>query len=101
MAKKSTVRKNKHRAKLVKLYAERRAKLRKVVYDKSLPLSERFESQLALSALPRNSSRTRVRNRCEITGRGRGYYRKFRISRICLRELAGSGLLPGVLKASW
>ena len=82
-------------------HAKKREELKAIIYNKSLPLEERFQAQLRIAAMPRNSSKTRIRNRCELTGRGRGVYRKFRLSRICLRELASSGMLPGVTKASW
>ncbi|MDR2724256.1 MAG: 30S ribosomal protein S14 [Holosporaceae bacterium] len=78
-----------------------RAKLKAIINDKTLPLEERFAVQLKLSALPRTSSFTRIRNRCMVTGRARGVYRKFNISRIMLREMAAEGLVPGVRKASW
>jgi small subunit ribosomal protein S14 len=101
MAKTSAVERNKHREKLVKRFAERRKALKDVTDDRSLPMEERFAAQLKLSTLPRNSSKVRVRNRCELSGRPRGYYRKFRLSRIALRDLASSGQIPGVVKSSW
>ncbi len=101
MAKVSVVQRNLRRQRLVKKYAAKRAILKVKVCDAKLPIEERFTAQLELSALPRDSSITRVRNRCALTGRGRGYYRKFGISRICLRTLASCGELPGVTKASW
>jgi len=101
MAKISTINNNKKRRKLVKKYAARRAKLRDLAEDRDKPEEERFMARLKLAQLPRNSSKTRVRNRCEVTGRPRGYYRKFRMSRVSLRELANKGLIPGVIKSSW
>lgn len=79
----------------------KRAKLKAVIMDRDLPMEERFTAQMALNELPRNSSRVRQRNRCELTGRPRGYYRKFRLCRIKLRELGSFGLIPGLIKASW
>ena len=87
--------------KLVKQNAEKRAALKAIANDESLPLEERFEARLKLAELPRNSSATRIRNRCEITGRPRAYYRKLRMSRISLRELGSAGLIPGLVKSSW
>ncbi|GEQ99171.1 30S ribosomal protein S14 [Iodidimonas gelatinilytica] len=101
MAKKSAIKKNEHRKKLVKKYAAKRARLKAISEDRSLPEEERFMARLQLAELPRNSAPTRVRNRCEITGRPRAYYRKFQISRIALRDLASTGQLPGVVKSSW
>lgn len=101
MAKKSAIEKNKRRERLVRKYAEKRKQLLAVANDDSLPQEERFAARLKLAALPRNSAKVRVRNRCEITGRPRGYYRKFRMSRIALRELALVGQIPGLGKASW
>lgn len=101
MAKKSAIEKNKRRERLVRKYAEKRKQLLAVANDDSLPQEERFAARLKLAALPRNSAKVRVRNRCEITGRPRGYYRKFRMSRIALRELALVGQIPGMGKASW
>lgn len=101
MAKKSAIEKNKRRARLVKSYAAKRARLKAMANDDSLPQEERFAARLKLAQLPRNASPVRIRNRCEITGRPRGYYRKFGISRIALRELASSGQIPGVVKSSW
>ncbi len=101
MAKKSAVEKNLRRQRTVKKYAARRANLLGVANDQSLPQEERFAARLKLAALPRDGSKTRVRNRCLITGRPRGYYRKFKMSRIALRELALAGQVPGVVKASW
>jgi small subunit ribosomal protein S14 len=101
MAKKSSVEKNNRRRKLAKQYASRRAKLKAIVQDKKLPVEERFAATLKLATLPRNSSRTRIRNRCELTGRPRAYYGKVKMSRIALRELGNKGLIPGLVKSSW
>lgn len=101
MAKKSAVQKNKNREALVKQYADRRAKLKAIVNDRSLAPEERFKAQLKLNEMPRNSAAVRVRNRCALSGRPRGYYRKFKLSRIALRDLASVGQLPGVTKSSW
>jgi len=101
MAKKSAIEKNKRRMKLVEKYAAKRAELKAIVKDRNRDPEERFEAMLALAKLPRNSSPVRVRNRCMLTGRPRGYYRRFGLSRIALRELASEGKLPGVVKASW
>ena len=101
MAKNSAIINNNKRKKLVKKYAAKRAKLKAMTRDQSLSMEERFAAQLKLAALPRNSSKTRVRNRCEVTGRPRGYYRKLRMSRIALRELSSQGLIPGMTKSSW
>ncbi len=101
MAKKSSIEKNNRRKRMVKKFSDRRARLKAIARDKRLPMEERFAATLKLSELPRNSSNNRVRNRCEITGRPRGYYRKHRISRIALRELGSKGLIPGLVKSSW
>ncbi|MFQ5984212.1 MAG: 30S ribosomal protein S14 [Alphaproteobacteria bacterium] len=101
MAKVSATEKNKRRRRLVAKYGAKRARLKAIANDRSRPQEERFAARLLLAKLPRNSSEVRVRNRCEITGRPRGYYRKLKMSRIALRELASSGLIPGVIKASW
>ena len=101
MAKKSSIEKNNRRRKLSKQYAARRAKLKAIVQDKKLPVEERFAATLKLATLPRNSSKTRIRNRCELTGRPRAYYGKVRMSRIALRELGNKGLIPGLVKSSW
>jgi small subunit ribosomal protein S14 len=101
MAKKSAIEKNKRRQKLSKKYSGRRARLRAVARDKDKPMEERFAATLKLAELPRNSSRGRVRNRCEMTGRPRGFYRKLKLSRIALRELGSRGLIPGLVKSSW
>jgi len=101
MAKKSSVERDKRRRRLVKQYAAKRAALRAIADDNSLANEDRFEARLKLAALPRNSSSTRVRNRCLVTGRPRAYYRKLKMSRIALRELASQGLIPGMVKSSW
>src|SRR5262245_30003457 len=101
MAKKSSVNKNERRAKMVKQGAARRARLKAIARDKSKTPEERFEAQLKLAELPRNSAATRIRNRCSLTGRPRAFYRKFKLSRIALRELASSGQIPGMVKSSW
>jgi len=101
MAKKSSVEKNTRRAKMAKAIAPRRARLKALARDREANPEERFEAQLKLARLPRNSSVTRVRNRCQLSGRPRGYYRKFGLSRIAVRELASSGLIPGMVKSSW
>lgn len=101
MAKKSAVEKNERRKSLVKKYAGRRARLKAIALNEDLPLEERFEARLKLAALPRNSAENRVRNRCEVTGRPRAYYRKVRMSRIALRELGNQGKVPGLVKSSW
>jgi len=101
MAKRSSIEKNKRRQRLVKQYASRRAKLKAVADDLSRPSEERFAARLKLAELPRNSSRVRVRNRCEQSGRARSFYRKFKLSRIALRDLAANGQIPGMVKSSW
>ena len=101
MAKKSVVERNKKRERLVVKFAAKRAALKAITKDVSLSAEERFEAQLKLAQLPRNSSKVRVRLRCEISGRGRRNYRKFRMSRIALRELASHGKIPGMVKSSW
>jgi small subunit ribosomal protein S14 len=101
MAKKSSIEKNAHRAKLVKRINPRRARLKALARDRDAAPEDRFEAQLKLAKLPRNSSDTRLHNRCTLTGRPRGYYRKFKLSRIALRELASAGLIPGMVKSSW
>jgi small subunit ribosomal protein S14 len=101
MAKKSSIEKNKRRERLTKQYAAKRARLKAVADDDSLPMEERFTARLKLAELPRNSSKVRIRNRCELSGRPRGVYRKFKLSRIALRELASTGQIPGMVKASW
>jgi small subunit ribosomal protein S14 len=101
MAKTSAVEKNQHRRSLVKRYAAKRKELKAIIMDQKLPIEERFRAQLKLAQLPRYSSATRIRNRCEITGRPRAYYRKLRMSRIALRDLGATGLVPGLVKSSW
>ena len=101
MAKTSAVEKNKRRAKMVKQFANKRAKLKAIAKDRSLSPEEQFQARLKLAELPRNSSKVRVRNRCEMTGRPRAFYRKFKLSRIALRELASTGQIPGMVKSSW
>jgi len=101
MAKKSSVNKNNRRKKLVAQYAAKRKRLKGVAGDLNKPAEERFAARLKLAQLPRNSSATRVRNRCELTGRARAYYRKLRVCRHKLRELASQGLIPGMVKSSW
>ena len=101
MAKTSSIEKNNRRKKLVKQFSAKRAKLKALTKDQSVPMEERFAAQLKLAALPRNSSPGRVRNRCEVSGRARGYYRKLRMSRIALRELGNFGQVPGMVKSSW
>ena len=101
MAKVSAINRNLKRIKLNKKFIENRKKLKKIVMNKKISLEERFKAQLKLSKLPRNSSRTRIKNRCEITGRSHGVYRKLKISRIALRELTLAGKIPGMVKSSW
>jgi small subunit ribosomal protein S14 len=101
MAKTSMVERNRKRQKLAKKYASRRATLKARAEDESMPQEERFQARLKLAELPRNSSPVRIRNRCEVSGRPRGYYRKLRMSRIALRELTSNGLIPGMVKSSW
>jgi small subunit ribosomal protein S14 len=101
MAKQGKIETNKKRIRLAKQYAAKRAALRTVARDRSLPMEERFAAQLKLAELPRNSAKSRVVNRCEITGRPRAYYRKVRMSRIALRELGSQGMIPGLVKSSW
>ena len=101
MAKKSAVNRNERVKQLVRQHAEKRKQLKAIASDESLPLEERFEARLKLAELPRNSSPTRIRNRCEVTGRPRGYYRKLKMSRISLRELGSAGQIPGLVKSSW
>ena len=101
MAKKIAIEKKKRRMKLVKRYAKKRAALKKIINNKKLELSERFEAQLKLNKLPKNSAAIRVRNRCEVSGSPHGVYRKLKISRIALRDMASSGKIPGITKSSW
>jgi len=101
MAKTSAIQRNLKRIKLTKKFKKKREALKKIIRDKKLPLDERFAAQLKLAKLPKNSSKIRIMNRCEITGRPHGVYRKLKISRIALRELASSGKIPGMTKSSW
>jgi small subunit ribosomal protein S14 len=101
MAKTSSVEKNNSRRKLVARDAAKRKALKAIIMDQSKPLEERFRAQLKLSAMPRNGSKIRIRNRCEVTGRPRAYYRKLGMSRIALRQLGNSGMVPGLVKSSW
>jgi len=101
MAKKSSIEKNRRREKLTKQYLERRAKLKAIAHDKTKPMEERFAAALKLAELPRNSSATRIHNRCIITGRPKAYYRKLKMSRIALRDMGSKGMIPGLLKSSW
>jgi small subunit ribosomal protein S14 len=101
MAKKSAVNRNEKVKLLVQRYAARREALKAIANDESLPLEDRFEARLKLAELPRSSSKTRIRNRCEVTGRPRAYYRKLKMSRIALRELGSQGQIPGLVKSSW
>jgi len=101
MAKTSAVERNKKRERLAKKWAGRRGRLKTIANDESRPLEERFLARLKLAETPRNASPVRQRNRCELTGRPRGTYRKFKLSRIALRELASTGQIPGMVKASW
>ena len=101
MAKKSAIEKNEKRRRMVAKYAARRAKLKALAMDEDKPLEERFQARLKLAELPRNSAPSRIRNRCEVTGRPRGYYRKMKMSRIALRQLGSLGMVPGLVKSSW
>jgi small subunit ribosomal protein S14 len=101
MAKTSSVERNEKRRRMAKKFSSKRTRLKAVATDESLPLEQRFEARLKLAALPRNSAPSRVRNRCELTGRPRAYYRKLKMSRIALRELASRGQIPGMVKSSW
>jgi len=101
MAKTSAIQRNLKRIKLANKFLKKREKLKKIIRNKKLPLEERFAAQLKLAKIPRNSARTRIRNRCEITGRPHGVYRKLKISRIALRDLASKGRIPGMTKSSW
>jgi small subunit ribosomal protein S14 len=101
MAKTSSIEKNKRRARLAKQYAGRRAKLKKIAMDKTVSMEERFAATLKLAELPRNSAKVRIRNRCEVTGRPRAYYRKMKMSRIAMRDLGSKGMIPGLVKSSW
>ncbi|UJQ95276.1 30S ribosomal protein S14 [Mariluticola halotolerans] len=101
MAKTSSIEKNKQRRALTKRYAAKRATLKAVVKNQELSLEDRFNASMKLAELPRNSSKTRIRNRCEVSGRPRGFYRKLKMSRIALRELGNMGQIPGLVKSSW
>ena len=101
MAKTSAVERNKKRERMAKRYAAKRASLKQVAKNQSLPMEERFAAGQKLAQLPRNSSKVRIRNRCELTGRPRAFYRKFKLSRIAIRELAATGQIPGMVKSSW
>ncbi|GGE16919.1 30S ribosomal protein S14 [Primorskyibacter flagellatus] len=101
MAKKSMIEREKKRERLVKRYAAKRAALKEIINDESKPMEERFRATLKLAELPRNSSATRLHNRCQLTGRPHAYYRKLKVSRIMLRELGSNGQIPGLVKSSW
>ncbi len=101
MAKTSAIQRNLKRIRMAKKFMKKRNKLKQIIKNKKLPLDERFKAQLKLAKIPRNSARNRIRNRCEITGRPHGVYRKLKISRIALRELASNGKIPGMTKSSW
>jgi small subunit ribosomal protein S14 len=101
MAKKSSIEKNNRRRKMTKQMSGRRARLKAIIMDKNKPVEERFAATLKLAEMPRNSAAVRIRNRCEITGRPRAYYRKHKMSRIAMRELGSKGLIPGLVKSSW
>ncbi|MBY5974268.1 30S ribosomal protein S14 [Pseudooceanicola marinus] len=101
MAKKSMIEREKKRERLVAQYAAKRAELKEVIYDQDKPMEERFRASLKLAKLPRNSSPTRLHNRCQLTGRPHAYYRKLKVSRIMLRELGSNGFVPGLVKSSW
>lgn len=101
MAKKSAIERNKKRARMAKKFNAKRERLKEIANNRELPMEERFQARLKLAQLPRNASKVRVRNRCEVTGRPRGVYRKFQMSRIALRDLASTGQIPGMVKSSW
>jgi small subunit ribosomal protein S14 len=101
MAKKSSIEKNNRRRRMAKRFSGRRARLKAIAMDKTKPIEERFAASLKLAEMPRNSSPTRIRNRCEMSGRPRAFYRKHKLSRIALRELGSKGMIPGLLKSSW
>ena len=101
MAKKSSIEKNERRRKMTKKFSGRRSRLKAIAMDKTRPMEERFAASLKLATLPRNSSATRIHNRCEVTGRPRGVYRKFKMSRIALRDQGAKGMIPGLVKSSW
>ena len=101
MAKKSSIEKNNRRRRMAKKFSGRRTRLKAIASDKTKPIEERFAASLKLAEMPRNAAATRIRNRCEMTGRPRAYYRKHKLSRIALRELGSKGMIPGLLKSSW
>ncbi len=101
MAKTSSVERNKKRERMAKQFANRRAKLKAIINDQKVTSEDRFEAVLKLAVIPRNSSKTRIRNRCEVTGRSRATYRKFKLARVMLRDLASQGQIPGMVKSSW
>ncbi|MER0239418.1 30S ribosomal protein S14 [Fulvimarina sp. MAC8] len=101
MAKKGMIEQNKHRREMVAKYAAKRAALKAITKNAEASMEERFKAQLELADMPRNSSKTRIRNRCEVSGRPRAYYRKLKMSRIALRELGNNGQIPGLVKSSW
>ena len=101
MARKAMIERERKRRRMVAKYARSRSELKEMINNRSLPMEQRFAATMKLAKMPRNSSPTRLRNRCELTGRPRGYYRKLRISRIAVRELGGSGQIPGMVKSSW
>ena len=101
MAKKSAIQKDKNRRKLVAQHAAKRARLKAIADNRDLPMDERFQARLKLAEMPRNGAKIRIRNRCEVTGRPRAFYRKFKMSRIALRDLGSTGQVPGLVKSSW
>jgi small subunit ribosomal protein S14 len=101
MAKKSAIQKDKNRRRLVDAHAVKRTRLKEIADNRDLPMEERFNARLKLAEMPRNGAKIRIRNRCEVTGRPRAYYRKFKMSRIALRELGSTGQIPGLVKSSW
>ena len=101
MAKKSAIQKDKSRRKLVAQHAAKRARLKAIADNRDLPMEERFQARLKLAEMPRNGAKIRIRNRCEVTGRPRAFYRKFKMSRIALRDLGSTGQVPGLVKSSW
>jgi small subunit ribosomal protein S14 len=101
MAKKSSIEKNNRRRRMAKKFSGRRTRLKAIANDKTKPIEERFAATLKLAEMPRNANATRIRNRCEVTGRPRAFYRKHKLSRIALRELGSKGLIPGLVKSSW
>ena len=101
MAKTSSINRNDKRRKMSKNMGAKRARLKAIIMKKDTPMDERFAAALKLAEMPRNSAKVRIRNRCELTGRPRGFYRKVKLSRIALREMSNSGLIPGMVKSSW